>query len=1008
MKDFRSPKNQSKQSSDLNFKAISDSLHKRIGSLSKVQPRHNQQPFKSTLEIIKPRDNDSLIFDTSSHNLLGGMNGSITQANFGFGYKSKHEDDIADVRVGIEGLTKFQTESRLKQIINTLDSYKNHKPLIKKRVSSQLNLHNSRKEEQQEFNDLEFYKQLLKRYGEDLRQVFLGFDANINLKSIGKDISNSKSNRHFYLIRNLKYIIKKGKFNNHNTDLDDFEDPFQSDQLGQLHKQLGFKEEKKDDEEANKMPRGAIIPKQFKSMLKRSNSIISLFKNEDLLSVNTNNSKKNAFLQQEKDDQEDRISVGKKLIQQQKLEMIYFDKDLNPTKHRPQEESNWMDDSHDPTQRSSNEYTLKDLTQKGADIKKIFAEICPEKFNKKKKLIDRYSKNSNNLNSKNLTQSHLQQMLDSTEINTNSLLQRSKTLIALDGTINQNISSVLQQTTNSKIQKEKIDNLNDLFNNNNSNINLQDNQHILPLKKSSTLKQLPQLIYNGNISSSNQIKENNKQRIVDDDGEVMIQLRRSNTKFLDNIGNLKQQKNTKQQHKQLIKGQMNNSQQIMMTSSVNQNHINLNNFQHCKMINSGNQSKDSINSPFTEKYILNYKINNHKKHGAPHDTPQNIIMIGDQEVRVQAELDHELMVRKREQSLAELQHKVRDFKLPDEVIPQRPEVTQDDNALSILYKFQEMHKFNMFHAKRKLANINAFHQQEAEDADYQNFYDKNKETVSKQIDEVKQKYQVKFSKSKSQDEDTIQQALGDKQKISNDSKDPNHKYNEDYLNAMYDQSGRLIIQNHDHANHIIQSFLQQQAILKEQQQQLMNSKNKKKSSDSGVQELSFSKVGKQIFQTKTKPYHSLIQDKTSEEYLRSFKKVLKNLKHDSDLQYDQKLKQRDEELKAQEKLVGEQMNGMPLFQDLSIIDEIDENNKYFLQQFHKITKDPLHKINYKLELAKMDAKRVRENARRESEELVEMEKRKIAEKRDIFMSKEHDTKRRKRIVHAQQQQKYQN
>ena len=89
-----------------------------------------------------------------------------------------------------------------------------------------------------------------------------------------------------------------------------------------------------------------------------------------------------------------------------------------------------------------------------------------------------------------------------------------------------------------------------------------------------------------------------------------------------------------------------------------------------------------------------------------------------------------------------------------------------------------------------------------------------------------------------------------------------------------------------------------------------------------------------------------------------------------------------------------------MFKDLQIIDEIDENNKYFRQQYAKIQKDPLYRINYKRELAVMDAKIVRENAKKESEELHDLEKKKIMEKRDIFMSKDHDAKRKKRMIKA--------
>ena len=47
-------------------------------------------------------------------------------------------------------------------------------------------------------------------------------------------------------------------FDHHNTDLDEYEDQFQFDKLASLHKQLGFKEENKKDNDSTK---GAVIPK---------------------------------------------------------------------------------------------------------------------------------------------------------------------------------------------------------------------------------------------------------------------------------------------------------------------------------------------------------------------------------------------------------------------------------------------------------------------------------------------------------------------------------------------------------------------------------------------------------------------------------------------------------------------------------------------------------------------------------------------------------------------------
>ena len=79
--------------------------------------------------------------------------------------------------------------------------------------------------------------------------------------------------------------------------------------------------------------------------------------------------------------------------------MIYFDKDLNMSRKPPvydkkalSEESiltELMSRQKLSSQRGSKEYTLKDLTRKGTNIKQIFADICPEKFMNKK--MNRYS-----------------------------------------------------------------------------------------------------------------------------------------------------------------------------------------------------------------------------------------------------------------------------------------------------------------------------------------------------------------------------------------------------------------------------------------------------------------------------------------------------------------------------------------------------------------------------------------------------------------------------------------
>ena len=52
--------------------------------------------------------------------------------------------------------------------------------------------------------------------------------------------------------------------------------------------------------------------------------------------------------------------------------------------------------------------------------------------------------------------------------------------------------------------------------------------------------------------------------------------------------------------------------------------------------------------------------------------------------------------------------KIEDYNSVNDKIPKKPEVTSKDNALSILYKFQKLHKYNMFNTRKKINNINAF------------------------------------------------------------------------------------------------------------------------------------------------------------------------------------------------------------------------------------------------------------------------------------------------------------
>ncbi len=109
------------------------------------------------------------------------------------------------------------------------------------------------------------------------------------------------------------------------------------------------------------------------------------------------------------------------------------------------------------------------------------------------------------------------------------------------------------------------------------------------------------------------------------------------------------------------------------------------------------------------------------------------------------------------------------------------------------------------------------------------------------------------------------------------SKEPDSEQYPDHLKADYDPSGRLMIKNKDLEEKFLQSILGDKALPK-------ISSNYKGAKVLGErQKLSFYKGGKQMFVTKTKPYLSMIRDKTSTVTVESYNNVLKNLKKDSDL-----------------------------------------------------------------------------------------------------------------------------
>ena len=66
-----------------------------------------------------------------------------------------------------------------------------------------------------------------------------------------------------------------------------------------------------------------------------------------------------------------------------------------------------------------------------------------------------------------------------------------------------------------------------------------------------------------------------------------------------------------------------------------------------------------------------------------------------------------------------------------------------------------------------------------------------------------------------------------------------------------------------------------------------------------------------------------------------------------------------------------------------------------MKQFEK---NPGYRIDYRKVSLLMDARIVRENAKQESQEMMELENRKIQEKRDMFMSREHEKKKKMMIV----------
>ena len=86
--------------------------------------------------------------------------------------------------------------------------------------------------------------------------------------------------------------------------------------------------------------------------------------------------------------------------------------------------------------------------------------------------------------------------------------------------------------------------------------------------------------------------------------------------------------------------------------------------------------------------------------------------------------------------------------------------------------------------------------------------------------------------------------------------------------------------------------------------------------------------------------------------------------------------------------------GAHLFDDLKQIDKISADNKYFKKELKRIKKNPLYRIDYKKQLVTFEAKVEREinwldkgYKKINASAIKEMEKTKVAEKRDMFLSK---------------------
>ena len=84
--------------------------------------------------------------------------------------------------------------------------------------------------------------------------------------------------------------------------------------------------------------------------------------------------------------------------------------------------------------------------------------------------------------------------------------------------------------------------------------------------------------------------------------------------------------------------------------------------------------------------------------------------------------------------------------LPKETIPIIPEfeLNEDEDALTILYKFQQLHHFNIFNTRRNVQNINSVKAKPTEEVQYIEILKKNQE-IGKGLLATKKKFREKLS-----------------------------------------------------------------------------------------------------------------------------------------------------------------------------------------------------------------------------------------------------------------------